>query len=171
MAEARETWAEAERLGALAERKNAPAGGAKRKAGGRAGKRQERHRGTAPYPGVMGWGLFGKGTVALPLNPAGGDNLPRTPMVPLRGWGSRLDERCRGRRSRKAGLAMFWLPSQCRCVLSDPPAVADRCSRFAESTGLRKGFQDGWVEGIRQTSSGLPEIPACGLRGEGIFTF
>ena len=87
MAEARETWAEAERLGALAERKNAPAGGAKRKAGGRAGKRQERHRGTAPYPGVMGWGLFGKGTGALPLNPAGGDNLPRTPMIPLRGCG------------------------------------------------------------------------------------
>ena len=41
MAEARETWAEAERL---AGRKKSPAGGAERKAGGRAGTRQERHR-------------------------------------------------------------------------------------------------------------------------------
>ena len=46
------------------------------------------------------------------------------------------------RKCRKIRQALFGLPRQGRCVLSDPPAVADRRFRCAESAGSRKGFPE-----------------------------
>ena len=54
------------------------------------------------------------------------------------------------RKRRKIRQALFGLPRQCRCVLSDPPAVADRRFRCAESAGSRKGFSDFWGERQRR---------------------
>ena len=46
------------------------------------------------------------------------------------------------RKRRKIRQALFGLLRQCRCVLSDPPAVADRRFRCAESAGSRKEFTE-----------------------------
>ena len=46
------------------------------------------------------------------------------------------------RKRRKIRQALFGLPRQGRCVLSDPPAVADRRFRCAESAGSRKRFPE-----------------------------
>ena len=46
------------------------------------------------------------------------------------------------------GWALFGLRMQCRCVLSDPPAVADSCPAFAGQSCQRMGFPDVEGEGI-----------------------
>ena len=86
----------------------------------------------------------------------GGNNSPRAPLVPpkaapfggagVQGLGElpkmagcRKGWDCEGWR---AWQAMFGLRTQCRCVLSDPPAVADSCPAFAGQSCQRKRFPD-----------------------------
>ena len=85
----------------------------------------------------------------------GGNNSPRTPLFPPEGCaiGGRWREEqgklrkmgaCQGKL--RAAESLGWLRSgcwtQCRCVLSDPPAVADSCPAFAGQSCQRKGFPD-----------------------------
>ena len=68
---------------------------------------------------------------------------------------------------RSAWRALVDLRSQCRCVLTDPPAVADACPAFAGHSYQRKDFQMFW-EGTSRASShmqtGRSSLNALGPR-------
>ena len=112
-------------------------------------------------------------------SPTKSGQAPRAPLVPLKAapFGGAPVERQRvlpkmadawkggncGYRS--AWQALFGLRTQCRCVLTAPPAVADSCPACAGQSCQRKGFPDFW-EGAPwsgpQMKTGKPSLNALG---------
>ena len=113
-------------------------------------------------------------------SPTKSGQAPRAPLVPLKaapfgGAGVRVQDELRRSGAWKGGncgcrcawRARFGLRTQCRCVLTDPPVVADSCPAFAGQSCQRKGFPDFW-EGAPwsgpQMKTGKPSLNALGPR-------
>ena len=140
-----------------------------RKKAGKAGKAGEAP-GRRPGPRLKEV-VSGKAHGALPHAPSGG-MIPRqvgtSPPIPL---DSAL-RRCRFGGLRRAGAggrrALRLQPQACRRVLSDPPAVADRCFRSAESAGKRKECKSvlgGKEDAAQSVGSARSKVSVCFFLG------